>query len=67
MIFSCPSVYTYVLGAHKNCLVETVLLSTHNICLLKNKKNNFQLYTLILSSACTIKPVKNDTCISHAG
>ena len=23
---------TYVLGAQKNCLIETVLLSTHNIC-----------------------------------
>ena len=22
----------YVLGAQKNCLIETVLLSTHNIC-----------------------------------
>ena len=31
-IFSCPSVLTYVLGAHKNCLIETVLLSTHNVC-----------------------------------
>ena len=31
-IFSYPSVLTYVLGAHKNRLIETVLLSTHNIC-----------------------------------
>ena len=23
---------TFVLGAQKNCLIETVLLSTHNIC-----------------------------------
>ena len=23
---------TYVKGAQKNCLIETVLLSTHNIC-----------------------------------
>ena len=30
--FSYPSVLTYVLGAQKNCLIETVLLSTHNIC-----------------------------------
>ena len=28
-IFSC---LTYVLGALKNRLIETVLLSTHNIC-----------------------------------
>ena len=27
-----PSVYTYVLGAQKNRLIETVLFSTHNIC-----------------------------------
>ena len=31
LIFSYPSVLTYVLGAQKNCLIETVLLSTHNI------------------------------------
>ena len=29
--FSYASVLTYVLGTQKNCLVETVLLSTHNI------------------------------------
>ena len=32
LIFSYPSVLTYVLGAQKNRLIETVLLSTHNIC-----------------------------------
>ena len=37
--FSYPSVVTYVLGAQKNCLIETVLLSTHNICLGWEKKN----------------------------
>ena len=31
-IFSYPSVLTYVLGAQKNHIIETVLLSTHNIC-----------------------------------
>ena len=31
-IFSYPSVLSYVLGAQKNCLIETVLLSTQNIC-----------------------------------
>ena len=30
-IFSYPSVLTFVLGAQKNCLIETVLLSTDNI------------------------------------
>ena len=29
---SYPSVLTYVLGAQKNPLIETVLLSTHSIC-----------------------------------
>ena len=32
LIFSYPSVLTYVLGAQKNRLNETVLLSTYNIC-----------------------------------
>ena len=31
-MFSHPSVITSVLGAQKNRLIETVLLSTHNIC-----------------------------------
>ena len=31
LIFSYPPVLTYVLGAQKNRLIETVLLSTHNI------------------------------------
>ena len=28
-----PSALTYVFGAQKNCLIEMVLLSTHNITL----------------------------------
>ena len=32
LIFSYPSVLTHVLGAQKKCLIETVLLSKHNIC-----------------------------------
>ena len=31
-IFSYPSVLTFVLGAPKNHLIETVLLRIHNIC-----------------------------------
>ena len=31
-LFSYPSVLTYVLGARKNHWIETVLLSTHNLC-----------------------------------
>ena len=32
LIVSYPSNLTYVLGAQKNRLIETVLLSIHNIC-----------------------------------
>ena len=32
LTFSYPSVITYVLGAQKTRLIETVLLSTHNKC-----------------------------------
>ena len=32
LIISYPSILTYVLGAQKNHLIETVLLSTHIIC-----------------------------------
>ena len=32
-IFSDPLVLTFVLGAQNNRLIETVLLSSHNICL----------------------------------
>ena len=31
-IFFYPYILAYVLGAQKNRLIETVLLSTHNIC-----------------------------------
>ena len=33
-----PSILTCVLGAQRNCLVETVLLSTHNMFFIRNKK-----------------------------
>ena len=32
LLFSYPSILTYVLGAQKNRLVEEFLLSTHKIC-----------------------------------
>ena len=35
MNISYPSVLTFVLGAQKNHLIETVLLSTHNIVLVE--------------------------------
>ena len=45
LIFSYPSVLAYVLGAQKNRLIETVLLSTNNICFGLNKKIVFLLHT----------------------
>ena len=56
-IFSYPSVLTNVLGAQKNCLIETFFLSSHNICFggeirffflnskLKSCKTDEKLYT----------------------
>ena len=32
LLFSYPSIFTCVLDAQKNLLIETVLLSIHNIC-----------------------------------
>ena len=47
LLFSYPSIETCVLGAQKNRLIETVLLSTHNICFgLEIKRLVFQ-YTLL--------------------
>ena len=34
-----PSFLAFVLGAQKNCLIETVILSTHNICLVEKIEN----------------------------
>ena len=56
-IFSYPSILTYVLGAQKNRLVETVLFRTHNICFgWEIRKLNFRyailtevLYTILTS------------------
>ena len=36
-----PSVFTCVLGAQYDHLIETVLLSTNSIFLLRNKTNNY--------------------------
>ena len=54
LIFSYPSVLKYVLGAQKNRLIETVLLSTHNICFgweARKLKGFFysKIYNLLLS------------------
>ena len=49
-MFSYRSVKTYVLGAQKNRLIETILLSTHNICFGWGIKNSFSRYTLLTES-----------------
>ena len=49
-IFSYQSVLTCVLGAQKNCLIETFLLSTHNICFGWERRTYFQLCPLIWRS-----------------
>ena len=49
-IFSYSSVLTYVLGAQKNCLIETVLLSIHDICFgLEIKKKMFGTHSKLKS------------------
>ena len=49
-------------GAQKNRLIETVLLSTHNIC----KKNNFQLHTLRLPINLTVMLSNFGACMHWA-
>ena len=56
-IIFLPLNLRFLLGAQKNFLIETVLLSTHNICfLLRNNKINFYLYTLIWRSGNVVVP-----------
>ena len=50
LIFSYPSVLTYVLGDQKNRLVETVLLRAHNICFSREIRKlsfNYALFTKV--------------------
>ena len=42
--FSYPLALTYLLGAEKSYLIETILLSNHNICF--GEKHDFFLHTL---------------------
>ena len=52
LIFSYPSILTCILDAQKNRLIETVLLSTHNICFVLEKRKSI-LVTLFYPEACT--------------
>ena len=49
-ISSYPSVLTNVLGAQKNRLVETVLLSSHNICFGWEIRKKIRIVKLQISS-----------------
>ena len=49
-LLSYPLIQTCVLGAQKNRLTETVLLSTHNMFWLRNEKNNFPVRILVWRS-----------------
>ena len=55
LIFSYPSVLTYVLGAQKNRLIETVLLSTYNICFGGEIRKLIFWYTLLTKGLTLIK------------
>ena len=46
-LFSYPSIQTHVLGAQKNRLIETVHLSTHNICFGQEIRKIFFDYSLL--------------------
>ena len=50
-IFSFSSILSYVLGAQKNRLIKTVLLSTHNICFISEIRNLFLINTFYLRPA----------------
>ena len=70
-IFSYPSVLTYVLGAQKNRLIETLLLGTHNICFgWEIRKLNFRyaLLTKVLedwSDLINVRLIR--VCSQHKG
>ena len=46
-MFSYLSILTYVLDAQKNHLIETILLSTQNICFGREIRKLFFRYTLL--------------------
>ena len=46
-MFSYQSILTYVLGAQKNCHIETFLLGTHSICFKWEIKIIIFWYTLL--------------------
>ena len=57
-IFSYPSVSLFVLGAQENRLIETVLLSTHNICFGGEKSKYSKKNSGIISVSHCSDPVQ---------
>ena len=53
-LFSYPAIEKYVLGAQKNRLIETVLLSTHNMCFCREIRIIIFSYAH-LSGGCNIQ------------
>ena len=52
-----PIILTFVWGAQKNRLIETVLLSAHNICLDKEKYRKFLITHFYLDAFKRVKVV----------
>ena len=57
-----PSVFTCLLGAQYDHLIETVLLSTNSIFLLRNKTNNYGL-NIIKGSGLVVLSVYAGTAV----
>ena len=60
-MFSYPSILICVLGALKNCLIETVLLSTHNKCFgleIRKKKFNYAVLSFEDRLSNTVEKIK---------
>ena len=65
-LFPYVSIQTCVLGAQKNRLIETVLLSTNNMFWLTNRKINFQLEACPLpATKIASENVICRTCLLH--
>ena len=66
-LFSYQAIQTQVLGAQKNRLIETVLLSTHNICFGWEIRKIIFSYLHISGSLDTFSAYVISTTILRAG
>ena len=62
-----PSVLTYVLGAQMNRLIETVLLSTHNICFGCKIRKSFFCFSILTIKVCTGIPIRGSRNFLQGG